>query len=65
MMVMDDTLTAGEAAERLGYTVQHVRRLLREGRLRGTKVGRDWVVLDEAVKEFAGHRENFQLLFDD
>lgn len=61
MARLDDHITAQEASERLGYTVQHVRRLLREGELEGTKIGRDWVVVEESVAEFATRRENLNL----
>jgi len=39
------TYTTKEAAERLGLEVSHVRRLLEEGKIRGKKWGRDWMVL--------------------
>jgi excisionase family DNA binding protein len=38
------TYTTKEAAERLGLEVSHVRRLLEEGKIRGKKWGRDWMV---------------------
>jgi len=37
--------TTKEAAEKLGLEVSHVRRLLEEGKIRGKKFGRDWMVL--------------------
>jgi excisionase family DNA binding protein len=46
-------LTAREAARRLGCSVQYVRRLLRSGRLRGSKVGRDWVVEEADVTRWS------------
>jgi excisionase family DNA binding protein len=46
-------LTAREAARRLGCSVQYVRRLLRSGRLRGSKVGRDWVVEEDEVARWS------------
>jgi len=39
------TYTTKEAADRLGLEVSHVRRLLEEGKIRGRKFGRDWMVL--------------------
>jgi excisionase family DNA binding protein len=39
------TYTTKEAAERLGLEVSHVRRLLEEGKIKGKKFGRDWMVL--------------------
>ena len=35
-----------EAAEKLGISDRRVRKLLEEGRIKGRKLGRDWVVLD-------------------
>jgi excisionase family DNA binding protein len=34
-----------EAAERLGLSPDHVKRLARDGLIEAKKVGRDWVVL--------------------
>lgn len=50
MMVSEnDYITTPEASETLGYTIQHTRRLVREGRLQGAKIGRDWMILRESV----------------
>lgn len=51
-------LTSSEAAERLGYTRQHVRRLIRLGRLSGQKIGRDWMVPRASVESIMADREN-------
>jgi excisionase family DNA binding protein len=37
--------TTKEAADRLGLEVSHIRRLLEQGKMKGRKLGRDWVVL--------------------
>lgn len=58
MTSLDDHITVRQAADRLDYTVQHVRRLLRQGELSGSKVGRDWLVLESSVEEFANRRAN-------
>ena len=34
-----------EAAEKLGISQRHLRLLLEHGKIRGKKLGRDWVVL--------------------
>ena len=34
-----------EAADQLGISQDHVRRLLEQGKIEGKKLGRDWVVL--------------------
>jgi len=41
----DVTLSTKEAAEKLKLSVDHIRRLLEQGKLNGKKLGRDWVVL--------------------
>jgi len=41
----DELLTTKQAAQRLGLSSDHVRRLLEQGKIQGKKVGRDWVVL--------------------
>jgi excisionase family DNA binding protein len=53
-------LTTQQVAKRLGYTLQHVRLLIRQGRLRGVKLGRDWVIQPEVLKKFrvSGRQEN-------
>ncbi len=45
-------ITTSEASETLGYTIQHTRRLVRDGRLYGAKMGRDWLILRESVAEY-------------
>ena len=47
-------MTTPEASAQLGYTIQHTRVLIREGRLQGAKLGRDWLVLKESVAEYKG-----------
>ena len=54
-------LTVADAAEQLGYTTQHVRRLMRQGRLGGYKLGRDWVVRKDAVESYLARRANLTL----
>ncbi len=36
--------TSQEAAERLGVSHSHMRLLLRQGRIQGIKLGRDWLI---------------------
>jgi excisionase family DNA binding protein len=42
---MTKVYSVAQAAERIGVCQQRVRRLLAEGRLKGQKLGHDWVVL--------------------
>lgn len=43
-------LTTAEAANRLGFTVQHTRRLVRDGIIEGRKLGRDWLLTESSVE---------------
>jgi excisionase family DNA binding protein len=49
-----DLVTLAEAAARTGYTVQHLRRLLRTGKIAGRRFGRTWVTTLEAVEVYRG-----------
>jgi len=60
-MAVEDFITSVEAADALGYTVQHVRRLVRQGKLAGKKLGRDWVVERQGVERLAAARKNLRL----
>lgn len=42
---MTDIYSVSEAAERLGLDPSQVRRLLKDKKIRGKKLGHDWVVL--------------------
>jgi len=39
-----------EAGEKLGLSKEHVRLLVRQGIIKGKKLGRDWIVLDLSYK---------------
>lgn len=52
MVNENEYMTTPEASEALGYTIQHTRRLVREGRLQGAKIGRDWLILRESVATY-------------
>lgn len=41
-----------EAATRLGVTQPHVALLIRRGDLKGTKVGRDWIIDERSIEAF-------------
>jgi excisionase family DNA binding protein len=53
-------ITTQDAARLLGYEVQHVRRLLRWGRLEGQKLGRDWAVIRDSVDQYLAARDNLR-----
>lgn len=41
-----------EAAAISGFSTGYLRRLLREEKMRGTKIGRDWLTTEEAVNDY-------------
>jgi len=57
---MANIYSVSEAAERLGLDPSQVRRLLRNGNIKGKKLGHDWVVLklDYKRKRKAKKRKN-------
>jgi len=63
-MVSDEQVTTKVAAELLGFTVQHVRRLVREGHLRGARLGRDWLIEKASINKLVTKRENLELPID-
>ena len=46
-----DLITVAEAAELLGYSLEHTRILLRNHQIHGTKIGRDWMILRKSLSE--------------
>ena len=44
-------LTTSDAAARLGITVRHVRWLINNKRLKAQRIGRDWAITEQALKE--------------
>jgi excisionase family DNA binding protein len=49
---LKDYMTTEEAAAALGFHIDHIRRMLREGDLVGIKVGITWLVSKESVKQY-------------
>lgn len=43
-MRKSDYLTSAEAAESLGFSQDHVRKLIYQGKIKAEKFGRNWVV---------------------
>ena len=52
-----DFVTTEEAARILQFHVEHVRRLLREGDLKGEKIGTAWLVLKKSVEDYIKETE--------
>ncbi len=47
-----DLISVAEAAAMTGYTVQHITRLLRRGKIVGRKLGPIWLTTVEAVEVY-------------
>ncbi len=43
-LVVNNHITAQTAAEFSGYSLQYIRRLLRNGKLEGIKIGQVWLI---------------------
>jgi excisionase family DNA binding protein len=48
-----DLICTSDAAKKLGYTLQHTRLLIRQGRLNAMKLGRDWVIERRTLSAFS------------
>jgi excisionase family DNA binding protein len=50
--------TTKQAAERLGISVRRVQLLIQKGSLPAEKIGRDWIIDDEDLEEFASQKRS-------
>ena len=55
---LSDYVTTQEAAALLGYHIEHVRRMAREGDLQGLKIGTTWLINKKSIEIYI--RENSQ-----
>ena len=53
----ENTLTVHEAANRLGRSLEQVRRYLREGKLPGERIGNQWFIRETAVAYLVERRD--------
>lgn len=49
---LEKLLSLSEAAERTDISASHLRLLVRNQKVWGTKLGRNWVTTEEAVKQY-------------
>jgi hypothetical protein len=49
MVSLDDMITVAEAGRRLGRSLEQVRRYLREGKLKGQRIGGQWFVEEASL----------------
>ena len=60
-VVLEKHISVKAAAECSGYSVQYLRRLLRDGRLEGTKIGQVWLI---KLASFESYLRHGQMLCD-
>ena len=61
-MIIDEYLKVREAAKAIGFSVQHTRLLIRQGQLKGAKIGRDWIIARESLQMFVAQRNTTPML---
>ena len=61
MLSLDGMITVAEAARRLGRSLEQVRRYLREGKLKGQRIGGQWFVEEASLKLAIGRRKPLPL----
>jgi excisionase family DNA binding protein len=49
MVSLDGMITVAEAAKRLGRSLEQIRRYLREGKLKGQRIGGQWFVEEASL----------------
>jgi hypothetical protein len=47
-----DLISLAEAARTSGLSHSHLRLLVRQGKVWGTKIGRDWLTTEEAIRAY-------------
>jgi len=57
---LKEFITTEEASQLLDFHVVHVRRMLREGDLKGEKVGHTWLVLRKSVDDYLKKTEGME-----
>lgn len=54
----DCYLTSAEVAELYGFTPDHVRHLISQGKLKAEKIGRNWIVNKKHLKNLKRQRKS-------
>ncbi len=57
-MIKDKYYTTSQAALKIGFSQDHVRRLILEGRLKAEKLGNSWVISSKALALIKRRRRN-------
>ncbi len=59
-----ELLTVADAAVRLDRSTEQVRRYLREGRLRGRRIGGQWFIEQQALQTFGEQKRDARAFLD-
>jgi excisionase family DNA binding protein len=51
-----DYVTSAEAAKKLGFTADHIRNLIKKGKLKAEKLGRNWIIDVKFLKKIKRQR---------
>jgi len=51
-----DYVTSLEASEMLGFSPDHVRKLILQGKIKGEKIGRNWIIQIKNLKNIRRQR---------
>jgi AraC-like DNA-binding protein len=54
-VVLEEHISVKAAAEHSGYSIQYLRRLLRDGLLDGTKIGQVWLIELASFERYLRH----------
>ena len=49
-----ELISVTEAAHISGFTVAYIRRLIRQGKIEGVKIGRNWLTTRATIQEYLG-----------
>lgn len=55
--VLKHYMTSAEAAKLLGYSHDHVRKLILKGKIKGTKLGNNWLLEPQELHRFKRKRD--------
>jgi excisionase family DNA binding protein len=49
-------ITGADAAKKLGFSADYVRKLIRTGKMNGIKIGRNWIIDIDELKKITRQR---------
>ena len=49
---VEDYIPLSEASDMTGYSIDHLRRLIQKGKMRGRRIGRNYVTTQSAIQDY-------------